>query len=126
MKHFLYLVSFLTFHAALSADTAKFALPATDPNFRPLEDQFLIFPLTTKDYSNWNSVGTAVFLKDKAVITPGGLKHLKGNIHTTKPIQADYIDAWEAHLDIEMGQEDTTDVGMGGLALYYLRNVEPD
>jgi hypothetical protein len=37
------------------------------------------------------------------VITPGGLKHMKGNIHTTKPIPADYIDAWEAHLDIEIG-----------------------
>lgn len=50
MKHFLYLFSFFTFHAANSADTAKFSLPLTDPSFRPLEDQFLIFPLTTKDY----------------------------------------------------------------------------
>ena len=41
-------------------------------------------------------------------------------------MQADYIDAWIAHLDVEMGQEDTTDIGLGGLAIYYLRNVESD
>jgi hypothetical protein len=101
MKLFLCLslLIFLSFSPVYSADTAKFDLPKTDPNFRPIEDQFLIFPLTTKDYNNWNSVGAAVFLKNKAVITPG-LAYMKGNIHTTKPLPEAYIDAWEAHLDV--------------------------
>jgi len=79
--------------------------------------------MTTKDYSNWNTAGTAVFLKDKAVIVPE-LIHMKGNIHTTKALPAENIDAWEAHLDVDMGQNGTSDIGLGGLALYYLRNVD--
>lgn len=59
------------------------------------------------------------------MITPE-MPYLKGNIHTTKPIKTDNIEAWEAHLDIEMGSGQTTDIGLGGLALYYLRNVESD
>lgn len=51
---------------------------------------------------------------------------MKGIIHTTKSVPADYINAWEAHLDIEMGQEETTEIGLGGIALYYLRNVDAD
>ena len=64
-----------------------------------------------------------MLLKDKAVIAPE-LIHMKGNIHTTKALPSDNIDAWEAHLDVDIGQSNTTDIGMGGLALYYLRNVD--
>ncbi len=64
-----------------------------------------------------------MFLKDKAVIVPE-LIHMKGNIHTTKALPAENIDAWEAHLDVDMGQNGTSDIGLGGLALYYLRNVD--
>ena len=40
MKSFLYLFSFylVSFRSVYAADTAKFTLPGTDPNFKPLED----------------------------------------------------------------------------------------
>lgn len=81
-------------------------LPSTDPNFRPLEDQFLIFPMTSKDFTNWNAHGTAVFLKDKLVLTPG-VENLKGLVHATKPMPTSAIKGWEAHVDIDLGSDTT-------------------
>ena len=33
-----------------------------DPHYAPIENQFLIFPMLEKDYWNWGSAGSAVFL----------------------------------------------------------------
>jgi hypothetical protein len=53
----------------------------TDPDFAPVEDMFLIFPMTEKDFWNWNSLGSAVFLQNKAVLAPEA-SFRKGLIHT--------------------------------------------
>lgn len=103
----------------------KIVIPSTDPTFRPLEEQFLLFPMTHKDYDNWNSHGTAVLLKNKAVITPG-IENLKGVLYNTKPIPTSAVEGWEAHIDIEMGCDEAKQISSGGIGLYYLRNVELD
>jgi len=41
-----------------------------DPDFKAIENQFLIFPFAHKDLENWETKGTTVFLRNKVVITP--------------------------------------------------------
>ena len=84
----------------------QLVLPSTDPNFRPLEDQFLLFPMTSKDFSNWNSHGTGVFLKDKLVLTPG-IENMKGLVHSTKSMPPAAINGWETHIDLDIGNDMT-------------------
>jgi hypothetical protein len=79
--------------------------------------------MTSKDFSNWDASGTAVFLKDKLIITPG-IENMKGIVYTTKSMPSSAIKGWEAHLDIDLGNDETKHMGSGGFALYYLRNVE--
>ena len=60
---------FVSFVAAAQQD--GFDEPVnTDPNFKAVEDAFLLFPLIEKDYYNWNTLGSAVFLREKAILTP--------------------------------------------------------
>ena len=57
--------------------------PDVDPNYSPIENMFLLFPMTEKDFWNWESHGSAVFLQNKAVIAPEAVNR-KGLIHTTQ------------------------------------------
>ena len=41
-----------------------------DPAFKPLEDQCLLFPMTKADFKLWNTMGSAVLHKNKAIIAP--------------------------------------------------------
>jgi len=54
----------------------------SDPGFKAIEEQFLIFPLLEKDYDAWNTMGSAVFLKDSAILTPQ-VPSRKGLMYTT-------------------------------------------
>ena len=97
--------------------------PDTDPAFHPIEEGFLMFPMLQKDYENWNSVGTSIFLKNKAVIAPDSGDLLRGFIHTTKPNPNK--DAWVAHLEVDIGNEENSNLrGGGGIGVYYVRNVD--
>ena len=53
-----------------------------DPNFKAIEHQYLIFPMTEKDFWNWGSQGSALLHQNKAVIAPEA-KGMKGLIYTT-------------------------------------------
>ena len=76
--------------SVLGADEAIFlGSDPADPDFKAIENQFLIFPLTHKDFENWETLGTAVFLRSKVVLTPEA-NFRKGIIHTTKPIAQDF------------------------------------
>jgi hypothetical protein len=44
--------------------------PDSDPKFEALEEQYLMFPMIKKDYAQWKTVGTSIFLENKAVIVP--------------------------------------------------------
>ena len=41
-----------------------------DPQFAPIEEQYLMFPMTEHDFENWNSLGTGVFHQNFAVLVP--------------------------------------------------------
>lgn len=75
-----------------------------DPNYKPLEDQCLLFPMMRSDFKNWNSMGSAVFLKNKAVLAPE-TKNTKGLIHTKKPNASK--ENWVADLNFAIGREKT-------------------
>ena len=57
---------------------------ALDPSYAPIENQFLIFPMVEKDFWNWGSQGSAVFMENKAVLAPEASGR-KGLIYTTQP-----------------------------------------
>ena len=97
--------------------------PDTDPSYEPIENQFLLFPMVEKDFWNWNSLGSAVFLENKAVIAPEATNR-KGLIHTMQPNPN--ADHWYAVLDFNIGRAKTKETNKSGdgLAIYYLRNFD--
>lgn len=109
----------------LGADSNIEGNVPADPDLKAIEHQFLIFPLTHKDFENWQSLGSAVFLRNKAVLTPEA-NFRKGIIHTTKPISKDFTQAWVAYMDFSIGNAAGSKVGTGGLGLYYLRNIDEE
>ena len=86
------------------AGMAQLSLPNTEPKFRPLEDYFMIFPMIEKDFDNWRGEGTAVFLKDKLVLTPGA-GSMKGLVHTTTSMEPEAVKSWEVQVDLDMGND---------------------
>jgi hypothetical protein len=72
--------------------------------YQPVEDQFLLFPMIEKDFERWQTEGAAVFLRDKAVLTPG-VENMKGLVHTKKPLDTAVIRNWEVQVDIDMGND---------------------
>jgi len=91
-----------------------------DENFAPVEDSFLMFPLTDKDYQNWESEGTAVLHKSKAIIVPE-TEGSKGMIFTTTPNPS--AKAWNAQIDFDFGNANESKRGGGGFGIHYVRNV---
>ena len=69
------------------------------PPFRPSEDHTLMFPMLKRDYSNWGSLGSAVFLTNKAVIAPEA-SNTKGLIYTTQANP--FREHWYALIDFNM------------------------
>jgi hypothetical protein len=88
-----------------------------------MEEQCLLFPMTSKDFDNWETAGTAVFLKDYLVVSPSS-SNLKGIAYAKNSLPTEAIKNWEAHIDLDMGNNEQTELGSGGLAFYYLRNYE--
>lgn len=76
-----------------------------------------------KDFENWNSVGSAVFLENKAVLAPEASLR-KGLIHTTRPNE--FKDHWYAVLDFNIGREKVKELDKAGdgLAIYYVSNID--
>ena len=76
-----------------------------------------------QDFENWNSLGSAVFLNNKAVLTPEA-KGLKGLIHTRNPNKN--YKHWYAALDFNIGRDKIKDLNQAGdgLAIHYLRNFD--
>ena len=82
-----------------------------------------MFPMVEKDFWNWNSLGSAVFLNNKAVITPEATNRM-GLIHTRQPNRKK--EHWYAALDFNIGRDKVKELGKSGdgLAIYYLRNFD--
>ena len=96
---------------------------SVDPSYAPLKDQYLMFPMLEHDFENWNSLGSAIFLNNKAVITPEA-KNRKGLIHTREP-NPNYKH-WYAALDFNIGRDKIKELNQAGegMAIYYLRNFD--
>ena len=82
-----------------------------------------MFPFIKKDLENWQTLGSAVFLTNKVVLTPEAINR-KGIIHTTKPLSKDHTRAWVAIVDVEISSKEENKLGSGGLGIYYVRNLD--
>jgi len=80
--------------------------------------------MTGKDFENWQTEGTAVFLKNQLVLSPDS-SNLKGVAYTTHETTTDALKGWIAQIDIDIGTNKHAELGSGGLAVYFLRNFEP-
>lgn len=115
----------LLFLALLSVRAQDLVMPDSEHNFRPMEEQWLIFPMTNKDFNNWQTEGSAVFLRNHLVVSPGS-KNLKGLVYNTNPTSTGSVKGWIAEFDLDLGNDDLLELGSGGLAIYFLRNFDPD
>ena len=79
--------------------------------------------MTEKDYWRWNSLGSAVFHENKAIIAPEA-SSTKGLIHTRQPNTK--TDHWYAIMDFNIGRDKVKEMGKSGegMAIYYLRNFD--
>lgn len=79
--------------------------------------------MTEKDYWHWNSLGSAVFLENKAIIAPEA-SSTKGLIHTRLPNTK--TDHWYAIMDFNIGRDKVKEMNKSGegMAIYYLRNFD--
>jgi len=50
----------------------------------PVESHYLDFPISYKDFDNWETSGSSVHLKDKIVLVPE-TKLVKGMLYATQP-----------------------------------------
>lgn len=116
------MISVLLLTLALAQDLV---MPDSEPNFRPMEDQWLIFPMTNKDFSNWQTEGSAVFLRNHLVVSPGS-KNLKGLVYNTNPTPTGSVRGWIAEFDLDLGNNDLLELGSGGISIYFLRNFDQD
>ena len=96
---------------------------AGSPDYKPIENHFLLFPMTSKDFWNWDATGSAVFLKNKAVLAPE-TTGAKGSIFSQQPNPK--RDHWYAILDFNIGRDKVKETNQSGegLGIYYLRNFD--
>ena len=93
------------------------------PPYRPSEDHTLMFPMLKRDYSNWGSLGSAVFLTNKAVIAPEA-SNTKGLIYTTQPNP--FREHWYALIDFNIGRDKVKELNNSGegFAIYYVKDFD--
>ena len=72
------------------------------PAYKPLLDQTLLFPMFKKEHDNWGSIGSAVLLENKAVISPE-LRDARGLIFSRKPNSKK--NRWYAAIDFNIGRD---------------------
>jgi len=114
----------LTLILALTA-TLAFAIDyqslGTEPHFKPSADHYLDFPLMRKDFTHWATVGAAVMLKSKLVLSPE-VKDKRGILYSTRPNTLERH--WMLDVELDMGNEAKSARGGTGLALFYARSID--
>ena len=115
--------SLLLLSSQISAQSDINERSASDPLFAPVEHQYLIFPMVEKDFWHWGAQGSAVFLENKAVISPEASGR-KGLIHTTQPNTKK--NHWMAIMDFTIGRDKVKEMNKNGdgLSVYYLRHFD--
>ena len=117
------LLSLMSVGILAQEGTSLESKPDIRPPYRPSEDHVLMFPMLKGDYKNWNSMGSAVFLTNKAVLAPEA-SYTKGLIHTTVPNP--YREHWYATLDFNIGRDKVKEMNKSGegFAIYYVRDID--
>jgi hypothetical protein len=77
--------------------------------------------LTKKDFTHWNTLGAAVFLKHRVIITPES-RDKKGIIYSVVPNPL--TEAWMLDLELNIGNDKMSFRGGTGLGIFYLKNVD--
>ena len=85
-----------------------------------MENHSLEAPVTEREYENWMTVGSSVFMKDKIILNPQ-VQDSKGGIYSLKPYPE--TEAWVADITLKIGNEEKTERGGQGFGFYYLQNL---
>ena len=73
------------------------------------------------DFERFNTHGSAIFLKNKAVVVPE-IRNSKGFIHT---MANNYSrDHWIAHVDLTIGNKSQSRRSGAGVGIFYVRNID--
>ena len=93
-----------------------------EPNFRLLENWLMETPISKKEYDNWGTYGSSVFMRDKIVLNPE-IKDSKGGIHNTNfTTPGNFITEMKLHI----GNTDKTNKGGNGVGIHFLRDFDSD
>ena len=113
--------------SSITGDNPNFApKPDNDPRFKPVETHYLTFPAVTEDFERWQAHDDAVWLNSKIMLAPetfGSFGYLESMVEN--PIK----DTWVARIDFRIARDkfkrkDWTNGD--GMAIYYLRTVDPN
>jgi hypothetical protein len=88
-----------------------------EPQFKLMENWLMETPITKKEYDNWGTYGSSVFMKDKIVLNPE-VKDSKGGIHNTN-FTSDGGN-WIAEMKLHIGNTDKTSKGGNGVGIHFL------
>ena len=78
--------------------------------------------MTNKEFENWNTLGTSLFTKTKAILLPE-LASKTGAIYNKFFTGKDEKDEWIVDIKLRIGNEDQTLKGGNGVGIFYLRNL---
>lgn len=81
-------------------------------------------PITKKEYDNWGTYGSSVFMRDKIVLNPE-VKDTKGGIHNTNFTSTNGGN-WIAEMKFHIGNDAKTNKGGNGVGIHYLRDFDSE
>ena len=94
-----------------------------EPTYRIQESHSMETPLTAKEFTNWETKLSSIFVKDNIILVPE-LSDKKGAIMNKDVVP--HKDDWLIDLKFRMGNTDRSIAGGAGLALYYLKDINQD
>ena len=80
-------------------------------------------PISKKEYDNWGTYNSAVFMRDKIVLNPE-IKDSKGGIHNTNFTANN--GNWIAEMKLSIGNTAKTNKGGNGVGIHYLKDFDSD
>ncbi len=73
---------------------------STEPKYKASASHYLDFPVMRKDFTHWSTMGAAVILKSRLVLTPE-IKDRRGIIYSKVPNSLDRH--WLLDLEVDLG-----------------------
>lgn len=77
------------------------------------------FPVSQLEFDNWESLGSSVFLKNRAVLVPELSLHT-GAFLSKNIVNDDSDNKWNMDIQLDIGNDDETNSGGNGVGIYYL------